>query len=233
MILSVDKDNPHALLGMAQVLMRRKESRRARAAFRKAHAADRRNTEAVLGLCKAELLLKDYEAVLKHLEGRKGDPRTRRASHALRAMAYEGLGMDSKALQEYKLARGPGIDLSLCLRLFRLLRKAGVPREHREWIADTVARYRQYRKRFRESGQRAPRRGKPARRGARVAAYPPGPLRTGKDRRERAEQLIRRIDAVLQDSEIGMDRRAPAPGAQGRGRAGRTRQAVPGKPVRT
>ncbi len=224
MILSVDKDNPHALLGMAQVLMRRKESRRARAVFRKAHAADRRNMEAVLGLCKAELLLKDYKAVLKHLERRKGDPRTRRASHALRAMAYEGLGMDSKALQEYKLAHGPGIDLSLCLRLLRLLRKAGVPREHREWIADTVARYRQYRKRFRESGQRAPRRGKPA-------AYPPGPVRTGKDRRERVERLIRRIDAVLQDSEIGMDRRAPALRAQAH--AGRTRQAAAGRPVRT
>ncbi|MGB2705438.1 MAG: UPF0489 family protein [Candidatus Omnitrophota bacterium] len=170
-ILAVDKDNPHALSGMADILMRRKKFKKARSFFKKAYAADRKNTQALFGLARAEISLKNYKAALGYIEKYKQKNPAKAAIYSLKAAAYDGLGMFEEALREYKLAHRFGVDLGLYIRLFKLLKKTGIPEDHKEWIHSRIDTYEKYRKGFFKNTRQ----------------------------QNRTKRLIQRIDTILKD----------------------------------
>lgn len=179
-ILSVDKDNPHALSGLADIFMRRKDFKKAKALFKKVYTVDRKNQEALLGLGRAELFLKNYKTALKYLKNYKSKNRMPGVAYSLLAEAYEGLGRFDEALKEYKFALCFGIDLNLYMKFYRLLKKTGIPGKHKEWIEGRINTYKNYKKSFfklEKSGI------------------------IDQSQRNRKERLISRIDSILYELE--------------------------------
>lgn len=179
-ILSAGEADSYALSGLADIFMRRKDFAKAKALFKKAYRLDRKNQEALLGLGRTELLLKNYKTALRYLKNSKSKNRMQAVTYSLLAEAYEGLGKFDEALKEYRLALFFGIDLNLYLKFSRLLKKTGIPEKHKEWIEGRINTYKNYKKSFFELEKSSAR--------ARVL---------GKGRKNRKKRLISCIDSIL------------------------------------
>lgn len=175
-LFSSGKADSYALCGLADIFMRRKDFAKAKALFKKAYRLDRKNQEALLGLSRVELLLKNHKTALRYLKNSKSKNRIQTVTYSLLAQAYEGLGRFDAALKEYRLALYFGINLNLYMKFFKLLKKTGIPEEHKEWIEGRINTYKNYKRAFfklEKSGV------------------------MGQARRNRKKRLISRIDSIL------------------------------------
>lgn len=176
LILSIDNNNPYAISGMAQIFMRRRDFKTARILFKKAYEINRENREAFLGFINVALRLKNYEEVLNYLENYPFKNKIQGSLTSFLIQAYEGLGKYNEALKEYKIASRFVVNPDLYLKLFRLIRKTGIPGEHREWIKKRIDAYEHYRRGFFKSEKNKTKQQKQT---------------------DRIKRLIERIDSIL------------------------------------
>ncbi|MFH1380849.1 MAG: UPF0489 family protein, partial [Candidatus Omnitrophota bacterium] len=147
-VLAADKNNSNALSGLADVFMKRKAAKKAKKLFKKAYISNKKNTEALLGISRSEISLKNYKSALEYLKKYKPGHKLINTVHPLKAAAFEGLGKFDEALEEYKIAHRFGVNLGLYIKLFRLLRKIGIPEKHKHWVESRIKTYEQYRDNF-------------------------------------------------------------------------------------